>query len=284
MRLLALTALTMTAFAANSVLNRMALEDTGTGPASFALVRLLSGAVMLVGLVLWRRGGVAALRGPVRAVGPLTLALYILGFSFAYVTLDAGVGALILFGGVQVTMFAGAVVSGESIPALRWVGAGLAFAGLVYLMWPSGRAAPETGGALLMIAAAVGWGLYSLHGRTAGDPLASTAVNFGLATPLAVVVWVVVRDGMSTSGLLLALVSGMVTSGLGYALWYSVLPHLPASSAAVAQLTVPVIALAGGVLLLGETATPRLLAAGALVLGGVGLSVGARRRPPAART
>ena len=280
MRLLLLTALTMTAFAANSVLNRMALEDQATGPASFAAVRLLSGAIMLVVLAVGR-GGLASLRGPVRPVGPLSLAVYILGFSFAYVTLGAGIGALILFGGVQVTMFTAAVITGEPIPPLRWVGAGLALCGLGYLMWPTGSSAPALSGAILMVAAAVGWGIYSLAGRGSTDPLRSTAVNFSLAAPLALVVWLAASDSMSPAGMLLAVISGTVTSGLGYALWYSVLPDLPVAVAAVAQLTVPIIALAGGVALLGESATLRIAIASAMVLGGVGMSLvaGQRSRP-----
>ena len=282
MRLLLLTALTMTAFAANSVLNRMALEDQATGPASFAAVRLVSGAIMLVALTM-ARGGFASLRGPVRPVGPLSLAVYILGFSFAYVTLGAGVGALILFGGVQVTMFTAAVMTGEDVPPLRWIGAGLALCGLTYLMWPTGSSAPALSGAILMVAAAVGWGVYSLAGRGSKDPIRSTAVNFSLAAPLALVVWLAASDSMSPAGMLLAVISGTVTSGLGYALWYSVLPDLPVAVAAVAQLTVPIIALAGGVALLGESATLRIAIASAMVLGGVGLSLVARQRAHPAR-
>lgn len=145
-------------------------------------------------------------------------------------------------------------------------------------MWPTGSSAPALRGAILMIAAAVGWGIYSLAGRGATDPLRATAVNFSLAAPLALLVWIAVSDSMSPIGLLLAVVSGTVTSGLGYALWYAVLPDLPVTVAAVAQLTVPIIALAAGVTLLGESATLRIAIASVLVLGGVGLSVVARQR------
>ena len=276
MQLIALTTLTMIAFAANSVLNRLALEAGDTGPASFAAIRLVSGALMLAGLVVWRDRGLSGLRDRVGWVGPVTLALYVLGFSFAYVTLDAGVGALILFGAVQITMFAGAVMSREDIPANRWAGAVLAFGGLVWLMWPQGDVgggAPELIGAALMVAAAVGWGLYSLIGRRSGDPLGATAVNFALAAPFGLLVWVVLPDGTGLRGAGLAVLSGMVTSGLGYALWYRVLPGLPAAVAAIAQLSVPVIAMAGGMVFLGEAPGLRFVLAAGLVMAGVVVSL-----------
>ena len=270
MRLLLLTALTMVAFAANSVLNRLALEGGAAGPASFAAIRLVAGAAMLALLAGWRSGG---LRWRTGAGGPAALALYVLGFSFAYVTLQTGVGALILFGGVQVTMFAGAVLGREAVPLRRWLGAGLSFAGLVYLMWPAGGTAPDLGGAALMAAAALGWGIYSLIGRGTRDPLAATAANFLWAVPAGVAVWLFVRDGATAAGVALAVLSGALTSGLGYALWYTVLPALGATRAAVAQLTVPVIAIAGGIVFAGEALSLRVVLASALVLGGVAWSV-----------
>lgn len=279
MRLFLLTALTMTAFAANSVLNRMALVEDGMGPASFAAIRLVSGALALAALVVLRQSGAGLrLTGPGRITGTLSLALYVLGFSFAYVTLDAGLGALILFGGVQVTMFAGAVLAREAIPPARWIGAGVALTGLVVLFWPEGATAPPLAGALLMIAAALGWGIYSLAGRGAGDPLGETAANFVLAAPLGLIAVLLLPDGVTARGVLLACMSGIVTSGLGYALWYTVLPRLQASVAAVAQLTVPLIALAGGIVFLGEALTLRFALAAALVLGGVALSLRPSRR------
>ncbi len=273
MRLLLLTALVMLAFAGNSLLNRLALAGAdGTGPAAFALVRLASGAAVLLAIVILRsrKADWAAL---VRPLGAGALALYVLGFSFAYVTLQAGVGALILFGGVQITMFAGALLQGERIAPRRWLGAGIAFAGLVVLLWPHGAAVPDGTGAALMAAAAVGWGVYSLLGRGASDPTGATAVNFALALPLGVIVFVLQPDGLGARGAVLAVVSGALTSGAGYALWYAVLPRLAPSAAAVAQLTVPVIAAAGGLLLLGELPGARFILASALVLGGVGLSL-----------
>ncbi|MGY3437755.1 MULTISPECIES: DMT family transporter [unclassified Marinovum] len=275
MRLISLTALVMVAFAANSVLNRLALESGTTGPASFALIRLASGAALLA-LMVMLRGQSGALR-PQVAVWPgvATLTLYILGFSFAYQTLPAGIGALILFGGVQITMFLGAVFAREPLSPLRILGAVVAFAGLVWLMGP-GAERPDPLGAALMLAAALGWGLFSLLGRRSGAPLPTMAASFLWSVPLGVVAFVLWPDGTDLRGALLAVLSGAVTSGLGYALWYNVLPLLRASTAAVVQLTVPIIAMAGGMVFLAEPLTLRFALAAALVLGGVALSLRAK--------
>ncbi|MCV2894433.1 DMT family transporter [Lentibacter sp. XHP0401] len=270
MRLIMLVALTMVAFAANSVLNRMALSGGEAGAAGFAALRLLSGALVLALLVQIR--GRASWR-LTSVVGPFSLLAYVLGFSFAYISLDAGLGALILFGGVQVTMFAGALLRQEHVPPMRWAGVSLAFAGLAFLMWPNSATPVPVGGAALMLIAALGWGIYSLVGAKADDPLAATARNFVWATPLGLLPAFFLWDGMSGTGALLAALSGAVTSGLGYALWYRVLPELPSSVAAVAQLTVPIIALAGGVLFLGEPPSWRFAVAASMVLGGVVLSL-----------
>lgn len=275
MRLFLLTALTMLAFAANSILNRMALEDGTTGPAAFAAIRLISGALCLWALVAWRSG---RLRPAWHPGGAASLALYVLGFSFAYVSLPAGVGALILFGGVQITMFAGALLLREAVPAQRWTGAALAFCGLVWLLLPAGGASPDPVGAALMAAAALGWGIYSLLGRGATDPLGATAGNFVFAAPLGLILFALLPDTATAQGAALAILSGAVTSGCGYALWYAVLPRLGSARAAVAQLCVPVIAATGGLLLLAEGIDLRFGLASALVLGGVLLaSLPARR-------
>lgn len=278
MRLFLLTLLTMVAFAANSVLNRAALADGAAGPASFAALRLVSGAVALW-LMVRLSGGGLTWNGPRRRIGTASLALYMLGFSFAYVSIEAGPGALILFGGVQITMFIGALALGERIPLLRYLGAGVAFAGLMVLLWPAGGAAPDLVGSLLMLAAALGWGAYSLAGRGAKAPLADTAANFVLAAPIGLVAALLVQDNMTATGAALAITSGVVTSGMGYALWYAVLPRLDASLAAVAQLSVPVIAMLGGILFLGEMLSLRFVLAAALVAGGVLLSLSARSAP-----
>lgn len=272
MRLFLLTALTMTAFAANSVLTRLALVGTALGPGDFAFVRLLSGAAVLMALV-WLRGGAGTVPLVARLPGAAALALYVLGFSFAYRTLNAGVGALLLFGGVQVTMFAGALVLREAVPPVRWIGAGVAFAGLAWLLWPAGASAPDPLGAGLMLAAALGWGLYSLIGRRVSAPMAATGWSFLLALPAGAIAAWGSAGPLDWTGIGLAALSGAVTSGLGYALWYAVLPALGASVAAVAQLTVPIIAMAGGMVVLGEPLTGRFVLAAVLVLGGVGLSL-----------
>lgn len=280
-RLWLATALTMLAFAANSVLNRAAVEAGFIDPLGFSVIRVLSGAATLVLLVFVTRRFRLLARG--RVLGAGALSLYLLGFSIAYAHLDAGLGALILFGGVQVTMFAGALALREPVPARRWLGAGVALAGLGWLMWPAGAGATPVVGAVSMGLAAVGWGLYSLAGRGAEDPLSETAANFLWAVPL---VWLpalmvpVAPEGtpMEAPGVALAVVSGAVTSGLGYALWYTVLPRLGASMAGLVQLSVPVIAVAGGVAFLGEAVSPRLLGSGALVIGGIALGLGGFQR------
>ena len=271
-RLALLVAATMVPLAANSVLNRLALTGTETGPSSFATLRIASGAGMLCAIVLIR-GGWPRLRQAIHWQNALALFVYMLGFSFAYVSLDAGLGALILFGGVQVTMFLGAVLASEAIPKQRWLGAAVAFCGLVYLLWPAGAGAPAPMGALLMTAAAVGWGVYSLLGRRSDDPMAVTAASFLLALIPAALITGLFPDPISWNGAWLAILSGAITSGLAYALWYALLPHLPATVAAVAQLTVPVLAMAGGAVFLGEAVGWRFVISALLVVTGVLLSL-----------
>ncbi|MEM1363208.1 MAG: DMT family transporter [Pseudomonadota bacterium] len=276
-RFVTLLCVVLVAFAANSILNRLALTGTDTGPASFAALRMVSGAAMLVLLVASRDKTIGAVTDRLSARDgwqmAATLLLYVVGFSFAYLSLDAGLGALILFGGVQITMLAGALIAGERLTLRRQTGAGIAFAGLTWLLWPQGAAAPPLGGAVLMLAAALGWGLYSLLGRGVGDALGATAAAFLLASPPVLLLGLVLRDGLDLPGAALAILSGAVTSGMGYALWYSLLPRLEASAAGVAQLSVPVIAALGGVLILHEPLSLRLIGASALVIGGVAWSL-----------
>ncbi len=281
MRLILLTALAMCAFAANSVLNRMAVGAGQIDPVSFAIVRLMAGAVTLAAVVMVRRArtGAGVWAGWAgRLPGVLGLLIYLFGFSLAYRGLGTGVGALILFGVVQVTMFAGAVLAREVVPGQRWVGAGLAFGGLAVLLWPGGDAGLSLTHAGMMALAGLGWGIYSLAGRGAVDPVAATAANFGLALPIALcaVPWFAVTG--TAWGLGLAVVSGAVTSGLGYALWYGLVPQLGAARAAVAQLTVPVIAAGAGLALLSEPVGWRFALAAGLVLGGVALASVQRAR------
>jgi len=279
-RLAALTALVMTAFAANSILNRMAVGPGLIGATDFALIRAVAGAATLGALVLMQRRALP-LRSRRRIPGALGLAVYLLGFSMAYLAIDAGIGALILFGGVQLTMFAGAVIAGEAMPSRRWIGAALAMAGLAWLVWPTGAVALPIAATAAMLAAALGWGVYSLVGRRATDPLAETAANFILAAPLCALALLAVQGAgpsATAQGIALAILSGAVTSGLGYALWYAVLPRLEASVSGLVQLSVPVIAMAGGVLLLNEAVTPRMAGATLVTLGGIAYGLGAFQR------
>jgi len=276
MRLYLLTSLTMLAFAANSVLNRMAVADGAIDTTSFATIRLVSGAIVL-SLIVLARDKRLTLWGPGRVVGVLSLFIYMFGFSIAYRVLDAGIGALILFAGVQITMFVGALRSGETISRQRWLGAALALGGLFWLLWPGTSTAPALFGVAFMGAAAIGWGVFSLAGRKIAAPLQAMAANFVLAAVLTLIVLPFLPSNFAMSeltirGVALACLSGVVTSGLGYALWYAVLPKLQTTQAAIAQLTVPVIAMAGGMLFLGENLTLQFVIASALVLGGVGVS------------
>ncbi|MFY0682281.1 MAG: DMT family transporter [Thalassovita sp.] len=279
MQLFTLSLITMIAFAANSVLGRMGLAVAGMDPVLFGLIRLCAGAMVLAGLAVALRGGLV-LGGARRVTGVVSLSVYLFGFSLAYSGLDAGVGALVLFGMVQVTMFAGAVLAREHLPLMRWLGAGVAFAGLAWMMWPgSGLSLPmaQTG---LMALAGVGWGVYSLAGRGAGDPLGTTAANFVLAVPIGVVLMLGFGSfaAWTPYGVVLAILSGAVTSGMGYALWYAILPKLGASRAAVAQLTVPVFAIIGGALMLAEFPSVTFMLATVVVLAGVVLSAFAKQK------
>ncbi|WP_292286732.1 DMT family transporter [Marivita sp.] len=284
MKIVLLTCLTMVAFAANSILNRLALSDGDIDALSFGVIRLCAGAIMLATLVLLRDRRLE-LGGAGRAVGVTALFVYIFGFSLAYESLDAGLGALILFGLVQITMFTEALIRGERPALRRWLGAGVAFAGLVWLLWPGHAATPSLWHAGLMALAGIAWGVYSIGGRGASDALGATAANFCVAAAVAVVgalATSAVSDrldlaGATAFGLSMAILAGAVTSGLGYALWYTVLPRLRGTTAAVTQLTVPVIAILGGSVFLSEQITSRLLISAALVLGGVLLTVTSRR-------
>lgn len=278
MRLFLLTALTMLAFAGNSVLNRMAVGGGLIDGVAFAAIRVAAGAALLGALVALRRGVPVWPGGRGRAAGVAGLTVYLFGFSLAYMALGAGTGALVLFGTVQVTLFGAALALGEPIPPRRWVGAVLAFGGLLVLLLPVGAGLPSLPHLLMMVAAGVGWGVYTLSARGLSDPLGATAWNFILSVPVAAAAWLALPGGASWAGVALAVLSGAVTSGLGYALWYSLLPALGATRAAVAQLTVPLITAALGLALLAEVPDGRFFAAAALILGGVALAVVPHRR------
>ena len=273
----AATAAAMVAFAANSVLCRLALGHATIDAASFTTVRLVSGALTLLALAsTLHRGREIAPRGGWPAAGALFG--YAIAFSFAYLSLSAGTGALILFGAVQLTMILAALRAGERPGALQWLGFACAVAGLVYLVAP-GVTAPSPLGALLMAFAGACWGVYSLLGRGSANPMLDTTANFLRAAPLAVVASAIAFAHMhvSSTGLLLAIASGALSSGLGYVIWYAALRGLTATRAAIVQLVVPLLAALGGVVFLGEEFTARLAIAGVLILGGVALAIAARR-------
>lgn len=278
-RTIVLTAVVLCAFAANSLLCRWALAQERIDPASFAGVRLVSGALMLVALVRMRRGAGAAERRSGRWGAAVALLVYAVAFSLAYVRIEAGLGALLLFGAVQTTMLGWSVANGERLSLGQWLGVAAAVAGLS-LLTLRGASVPQPGAAALMLAAGIAWGAYTLLGKGTSNPLAATAYNFARAAPAALAVmlaaWILRAVHLSPSGVLIAMVSGALASGLAYALWYEALRGLRASQAAVVQLLVPVIAAAGGVLLLGERPTLVQAGAGIVVLAGVALAVTGR--------
>ena len=271
-----LTALAMGAFAANSILCRLALQNPTIDAASFGSVRLVSGAVALALLARLMREDRTSSRPDWWAAAMLFL--YVACFSFAYLYLSAGTGALILFGAVQITMFLSGLRRGERFRPLAWGGFALALAGLIVLLAP-GVTAPSPVGGALMAVAGVAWGVYSLRGRGVKNPLQATANNFAWAVPLALALSAAcARDlHMSSTGVALAIASGAVTSGVGYVIWYAALRGLTALSAATVQLSVPVIAAIGGALLMSEQITLRLLVASVATLGGVALALGRTR-------
>lgn len=271
-RTLVLTALAMLAFAGNSILCRSALRHTTIDPATFTAVRIVSGGAVLWVIVRVRRGG-SGLAGSWPSA--IALFVYAAAFSYAYVTLVASTGALLLFGAVQATMIGRALATGERLGATQWTGVVTAVAGLVGFLLP-GLSAPPLRGAALMLAAGVAWGVYSLRGRQGGgDPTAVTAGNFVRASTIAILLAVAMSASSSWPpiGLAYAFASGALTSGLGYAVWYAAVRGLSATAAATVQLSVPVIAALGGVLLLGEGITLRLVLASIAILGGIALVI-----------
>mgnify|MGYP003639885435 FL=1 len=275
-RTLLLTTLAMLAFAGNSLLCRLALRDTDIDAASFTSLRLLAGAVTLWLLMRLRKAN----RGTAGSWPAATaLFVYAAAFSFAYINLDAGAGALILFGAVQLSMLAWGIYRGERLGLKGCSGLLLAFAGLLVLLLP-GASRPPTGAALLMLLAGAAWGIYSLLGRGVNDPLAATTGNFLRAAPLALLLSVLFigQASWDTPGLIYALLSGALTSGVGYAIWYSALRGLQSFQAACVQLSVPIIAALAGSLLLDEALSGRLLLSAAAVLGGIALVLSAKHQ------
>lgn len=277
----ALTSLAMIAFAGNSILCRMALKDTGIDAASFTSIRLVSGAVVLWAItVFFRRDR----QGGGNWLSALALFVYAAGFSFAYISLTAATGALLLFGAVQVTMMGYGLWAGERMHKQQLLGFALAFGGLVGLLLP-GLSAPPLLGSVLMLVAGMAWGVYSIRGKSAegtaaGDPTRVTAGNFMRASLLAALLSLVLSSDIKTdtAGVWYAVASGAITSGLGYAIWYSVLPALKAANASTVQLSVPVIAALGGIMVLGESINLRFALATLAILGGIALVILSKSR------
>lgn len=282
-RIVVLVALAMLAFAANSIFARLALGAAEIDAAGYTGVRMLSGAATLVLLLLSRRRPltfVASFRSRSRWVAAAALFGYAIAFSYAYQFLGAGMGALILFATVQTGMLGWALVKGDRPGPVAMLGMAVALGAFVYLVSP-GLVAPHPLGAALMVVAGLSWAVYSLLGRGSSEPLVDTAYNFVLTVPVALILFAIsLMQGLpELAGLGWAIASGAFASGIGYAIWYRALPLLSRSSAAIVQLTVPVIAALGGILFIGETPTWRLVIASALILGGVAVAITARKRP-----
>jgi len=272
------TTFALVAFALNSILCRLALRGDEADAAGFTAVRLGSGALALIAISY-----LVSRKNDVKKSGSWASALFLFAyaacFSFAYLGLTAGTGALILFGAVQLTMIAWAIRKGERPPPVEWLGLAIAVGGLVYLVFP-GLTSPPAVSSALMAAAGVSWGIYTLRGRSGGDPLANTTGNFVRSLLFVVVLAAVYFPNLhlTSSGIVLAVLSGAAASGLGYTVWYMALKHHTSARAAILQLSVPVIAAALGVLLLGEMTTPRLYIAASMILGGIALTIAGRKR------
>lgn len=282
MRLILLICLTMLAFAANSLLTRAGVV-AGADPMQFAVLRVVAGAVTLCGLVALRgrnSGGGFQLFVAQRVFGALALVVYLIGFSLAFRVLDAGLGALILFGVVQMGLFGYALARRHPVSIFRWIGMGLAMVGLAWLVWPVPAAAGETivrvdlWGAVLMAVAGLAWVAYTVNGQGVHDPLGASAGNFAWAAVGILPVLVLVPSGaLPLIGALSAIASGAIASGLGYALWFKVLPQIQTTTAGIAQLSVPVIALVLGAVLLSEVPDVRAMLAASVVIAGIGVAM-----------
>ena len=276
-RIAFLTMVAMVAFAANSLLCRAALKQTELDAASFTSIRLLSG-VMILWLVVSLRNKKDSQVGQGNWLSALALFVYVSGFSFAYISLETGVGALLLFGSVQATMIGYGFYTGERLNKLQSLGLILAIAGIVGLLSP-GLSAPPIAGSVVMIIAGIGWGAYSIRGKGAGDPTLISAGNFLRTVPFVVILTVLTLSSQSLDwvGVGYAVASGAIASGLGYAIWYSVLPTLKSTTASTVQLSVPVIAAIAGILFLSEPITLRFALASIALLGGIALVIVEKR-------
>ncbi len=279
MKIVFLTSLALFAFAANSVLCRLALGSGAMDAASFTVIRLITGVIVLVVIATTQyKSDLIQTRGSWDA--SLMLFLYAVTFSYAYILLDTGTGALILFGSVQITMILLSLISGTRLQRMEWAGILVAFSGFIYLVLP-GVSAPSLSGFLLMTTAGIAWGLYTLKGRRSTNPLMDTTFNFARTIPFVIILLLLTFQNaeISLEGVVLASLSGGLASGVGYTIWYSALKGLSSIQAAVVQLSVPIIAALGGVMIMSESITFRLLLSTSLILGGIILVIFSRYQP-----
>ena len=274
MRIFFLTTITMIAFGANSIFGRVALEGDAIDPSNYSFIRLLSGAIMLAILVGASSGVSKKSLSHGNLISAFCLFAYAAAFSFSYVNIETGVGALILFACVQAVIIGWALFKGDRPSLFEWLGIVIAFSAFIWLVSP-GLEAPDPIAAALMAISGIAWGAYSLRGKSSSDPLKATAGNFLLSVPMGLVLlFITISSSQITLyGVILAIASGAITSGMGYALWYKVLPQLTATRASIVQLTVPVVAGIGGLIFLSEPLTFRFVLASALILGGVAISI-----------
>jgi drug/metabolite transporter (DMT)-like permease len=289
------TLIALTAFAANSIFCRLALGDESIDPAGFTIIRLLSGAITLVCLLMItnvlkkpsaqhadRKLKITATQMSGSWIAAIALLIYAIAFSYAYVLLDTGTGALILFACVQVSLIIFAILKGQQLNLREWVGLCMAFIGFVYLVFPA-LSKPSEDGLILMVIAGIAWSIYTIKGKESTQPLADTAWNFVRTLPFLGLLTAVVIDDMhlSIEGVVYAILSGAIASGLGYSVWYLALRKLTATSAAVVQLLVPILAAIGGVIWVQEPITLRMLVSGLIILGGILLVIlGAAEKKP----
>ena len=267
----------MLAFSGNALLTRAALASYDMDPELVLLLRVSAGAITLL-LICYLRKYSLKIFSNLHLKTAAALSLYLVGFSYAFTGLETGIGVLIQFGVVQLVMFASSFLSDQKVPKNKTIGAIIAFTGLIYLLWPSGDFTINLTSSVLMAIAGMAWGIYSVLGKKAASAIAATTASFLISTPICLIFVLLLPYNpdfsWSNTGALLAIASGSVTSGIGYALWYYVLPKIPSTNAAVSQLSVPLIAAAGGMIFMQELITLKFVLSCVLVLGGIALTIG----------
>ena len=272
-----LVLLTMLAFSGNALLTRAALASYNMDPELVLLLRVSAGAITLL-LICYLKKYSFKIFSNLHLKTAAALSLYLVGFSYAFTGLETGIGVLIQFGVVQLVMFASSFLSDQQVPKNKSIGAIIAFTGLIYLLWPSGDFTLDMKSSVLMAIAGMAWGIYSILGKNAESAISATTASFLLSTPICLIVILLLPNNTgfswSNNGALLAICSGAITSGMGYALWYYVLPKIPCTNAAVSQLSVPLIAAAGGMIFMQELITLKFILSCVLVLGGIAITIG----------